>query len=1198
MHRLNVPPGGQQDRGQVLWADKRKAAAGSMQTISLTDEATVLRSGEHGLAVLSDEDPQADNSTAFIDVDLVDDTTTMPRIAPHPGAASTATRAPTDRDPQDDGQTAFENDKFRTVYMRLDGPVPALRKGHPFWLWLADMGVLAPAGPTGNRIRTSKYTPLTFLPVNLFQQFARVANLYFLFIAVLQLIPGLSPTSWVTTVAPLVFVLVVNAVKEMYDDYYRHKSDDGVNCRSAHVLRVEGEVATQWRHLCVGDVVKVKRDAEMPADLVFLASSDVGNLCYVETANLDGETNLKLKYCYAATQHMNSAAALQAFAVSNVVQCEKPNEKLYVFEGSVQKSNGSKDPLDVANLLLRGCTLRNTDWVIGLVTFAGFDTKIFKNRTVAKPKVTQLEKNMNLLVVGMFLLQAAISVLCSIGNDVFLRRKDPTDYYLEDTKGWPELPPGFADLVIQFFRFMILLNQMIPISLYVTLEVVKVFQCLYLAWDRAMYHAESDTPFLCRTTTLNEELGQVEYILSDKTGTLTQNVMGFVWCSIQGVLYGRNLSTEPLKPTPHLIVQDVDLQEELQEGSSKKAQRAIEFCTHLAVCNTVVPAVNEDGDTVYQASSPDEEALVQGAADLGFRLISRSVDKVQVDVQGRQLTLHILAVLEFNSDRKRMSIICGLPDGSVRLYCKGADSMIYARLAPGQQVSEATQPHLAEMARGGFRTLCIAQRDIGAEEYRTWADAYHEASVALEDREEKIAACAEKIERNLTLLGATAVEDRLQDGVPDAIATLSAAGMKVWVLTGDKLETAISIALSCRLFTQSMKLLMLRERDLNDGKGDAPSEILLVKTVEVRRLVAESLANGRRPNIGLVIEGGALAVALKAQNEDTFLDLCKLCQGVVCCRVSPMQKALVVHMVKAKAKAVTLGIGDGANDVGMIQAAHIGVGISGREGRAAVLASDFAIGQFRFVARLLLVHGRWSYKRNSEVVMYAFYKNLCYCLPNVFFAIMSGYSSQPLYTAALIASFNVIWTSLPTIGFAIFEQDVSAKTMMETPQLYMETMHNRRPQFFRTLMRWLLEGLWHALVVFAVPLFAMHKPRKDGTVDALYSYGVATYTAIVIIVNLKVALRTRYFTLPGSGRCTRLTTRYTRNWKNILSSRGKPLSRMCHSIQYTLREEAMVTVSDSLSWQRCWKPSEQQLLAAGMIRLPDGATEWVYMYYA
>ncbi|CAD7702859.1 unnamed protein product [Ostreobium quekettii] len=977
-----------------------------------------------------------------------------------------------------------------------------------------------------NYVRTAKYTFYSFLFINLFEQFSRIANLYFLFIAALQLIPQLSPTHWITTIAPLVFVLSINAAKEIYDDYYRHKSDGEVNNREVDVLVVGSRpVRSKWRDLRVGDIVKVVRDQEFPADLLFLSSPDDDGLCWVETANLDGETNLKLKNCYPASKACQQAEQLAKELGGKRLECECPNEKLYQFEGAVVGSR--EEGLDASNLLLRGSTLRKTEWIIGAVVFSGEHTKIRRNQSAAPRKVTQLERHMNMLVLVVFAVQILFSAGGAIGRDIWLRQHNG-DYYLEGTSGWPEFGPGVEGTLVTFLRFVILINVMIPISLYVTLEVVKVAQCLFLNWDLEMYHEDTDTPFQCRTTTLNEDLGQVEYVLSDKTGTLTQNVMGFVWASIGGHLYGRDSrdvagDLNPAKgvklDTPHSIALDPNLRTSIERRSSRRPQKERggvdtatgDFFFHLAVCNTVVPSAGDDNEPVYQAESPDEEALVKGARYLGYVLMARSVDAVQLEVLGQRVDLKVLAVLEFNSARKRMSIICRLPNGKIRLYCKGADTVIMARLGDRKQNRHATCDHLNEMASAGLRTLVVAYRDLSEDLFNEWYDKYHKASVSLVQREAKVEEAADAIERNLVLLGATAVEDKLQEGVPETIDRLSRAGIKVWMLTGDKLETAVSISHSCSLFQPGMKLVFLREEDFSDTT--MAKAALAQAREDVIRLTVEQRRVGLTTAVGLVVDGGALAVVLKVKFQDEFLSMCKQCRAVVCCRVSPLQKAQVTNLVKCKAGAIALGIGDGANDVGMIQSAHIGVGISGREGRAAVLASDFSMAQFRFLSRLLLVHGRWSYRRNTEVVMYAFYKNFAYVMANVYLNyFISGFSTQPMYNAALIATYNAFWTSLPTIAYAILEKDVQAETMMATPELYMEAMRSDWRSFFRSLSSWLFYALVHSIIVFLWPMYALVWPEPDGKLLGLNAAGVAVYTAVIITVNLKVAVRTHHWT--------------------------------------------------------------------------------------
>jgi len=354
---------------------------------------------------------------------------------------------------------------------------------------------------------------VTFLPLNLFEQFSRIANLYFAFIAILQLIPGLSPTHWFTTVFPLSCVLVVNMLKEIYDDFYRHKADLDINYRTVERIRNDsGPTKTRWQNLRVGDIVKIERNSEFPADLVFLATEDEEGLCYVETANLDGETNLKLKYCPGATAGLTTAASLTDFAAQFHLQCETPNHRLYEFEGSFTNSaSGERIGLDASALLLRGCRLRKTQWVIGMVAFAGVDTKIQRNGAPAPRKVTQLERATNVLVALVFGAQFLLALVSAGLNQVYSTRGWSSTWYLGQTSAWPDLAPSVAAYLVAVMRFLILYNQLIPISLYVSLEVVKLCQCLFFNSDTAMFHAKSGTPFRCRTTTLNEDLGQVQY---------------------------------------------------------------------------------------------------------------------------------------------------------------------------------------------------------------------------------------------------------------------------------------------------------------------------------------------------------------------------------------------------------------------------------------------------------------------------------------------------------------------------------------------------------------------------------------------------------------------------------------------------------------------------------------------------------------
>lgn len=507
-------------------------------------------------------------------------------------------------------------------------------------------------------------------------------------------------------------------------------------------------------------------------------------------------------------------------------------------------------------------------------------------------------------------------------------------------------------------------------SLFVTVELVKYYQAFLINSDLDIYYPETDTPAVCRTSSLVEELGQIEYIFSDKTGTLTCNMMEFKQCSIGGIQYSGEVPDDRRATVEDGVEVGLHDFKKLAENRKTHPTRDIihHFLALLATCHTVIPERKEDSDEIkYQAASPDEGALVEGAVELGYRFVARKPRSVAITVEGKQYEYELLNICEFNSTRKRMSTILRCPDGKVRVYTKGADTVILERLSRDNPHTEATLQHLEDYATEGLRTLCLAMREVPDDEYRQWSAIYEKAATTINNRADELDKAAELIEKDLVLLGATAIEDRLQDGVPDTIHTLQTAGIKIWVLTGDRQETAINIGMSCKLISEDMTLIIVNEETAHATRDSLTKKLAAVKQVE---------SGGEVEPLALVIDGRSLTFALEKELEKTFLDLAVGCKAVICCRVSPLQKALVVKLVKRNLPALLLAIGDGANDVSMIQAAHVGVGISGVEGLQAARSADVAIGQFRFLRKLLLVHGAWSYQRISRVILYSYYKNI------------------------------------------------------------------------------------------------------------------------------------------------------------------------------------------------------------------------------
>ncbi|XVF44122.1 hypothetical protein PTKIN_Ptkin02bG0095200 [Pterospermum kingtungense] len=1008
----------------------------------------------------------------------------------------------------------------------------------------------------GNSISTTKYNIFTFLPKGLYEQFRRVANLYFLMVSILSTTPY-SPVHPVTNVVPLSLVLLVSLIKEAFEDSKRFQNDMAINNTLVDVLQDQRWESIPWKKLQVGDIVRVKQDGFFPADMLLLASTNPDGVCYIETANLDGETNLKIRKALERTwDYLTSEKACE---FKGEVQCEQPNNSLYTFTGNLVMENQTL-PLSPNQILLRGCSLKNSEFIVGAIIFTGHETKVMMNSMNVPSKRSTLERKLDKLILTLFGTLFTMCLIGAIGSGVFIDRKY---YFLGLSKSVEDqFNPSnrFLVALLTMLTLLTLYSTIIPISLYVSIEMIKFIQCTqFINKDLNMYHAESNTPALARTSNLNEELGQVEYIFSDKTGTLTRNLMEFFKCSIGGEIYGTGMTEIERGVAERKGIKVPEVQTSVNSVREKgfnfdddrimrgawrnepNSDACKEFFRCLAICHTVLPESDESPEKIkYQAASPDEAALVSAAKNFGFFFCRRTptmiyVRESHVESMGKiqDVSYEILNVLEFNSTRKRQSVVCRYPDGRLVLYCKGADTVIYERLVGGSDdVKNMTKEHLEQFGSSGLRTLCLAYRDLAPDMYESWNEKFIQAKSSLRDREKKLDEVAELIEKDLVLIGATAIEDKLQEGVPNCIETLSRAGIKIWVLTGDKMETAINIAYACNLLNNEMKQFIISSetdaiREVEE-RGDQVEIARFIKE-EVKKQLKRCLDEAQQyfhsisgPKLALVIDGKCLMYALDPSLRIMLLTLSLNCSSVICCRVSPLQKAQVTSLVKKGARKITLSIGDGANDVSMIQAAHIGVGISGLEGMQAVMASDFAIAQFRYLKDLLLVHGRWSYLRLCKVVMYFFYKNLTFTLTQFWFTFNTGFSGQRFYDDWFQSLYNVIFTALPVIIVGLFDKDVSSSLSKKFPELYKEGIRNI---FFkwRVVAIWAFSAIYQSLVFYLfVTVSSSTSQGSSGKLFGLWDVSTMAFTCVVVTVNLRLLMicnsitRWHYISVGGS----------------------------------------------------------------------------------
>lgn len=1016
---------------------------------------------------------------------------------------------------------------------------------------------------TGNEIRTSKYTFWNFLPKNLFIQFHRIAYLYFLAIAALNQLPPLAVFGRTASLFPLLFVLSVTAMKDGYEDWRRHRSDKNENNREALVLQFGQFQPKIWKRIQAGEVVKIYADETIPCDMVLLGTSDPSGIAYIQTMNLDGESNLKTRYARQETSKLELAER----AISGIIRCEQPNRNIYEFTANME-INGQRFPLSQSNIVLRGCQLKNTEWAIGVVVYAGQETKAMLNSAASPSKRSRLETYMNRETLWLSVFLATMCLVVAVGTGLWLKRHenqlDTLPYYRKTYSAGSKnagKPYKFYGIPMEaFFSFLssiIVFQIMIPISLYITMELVRLGQSYFMIGDRHMYDSSSNSRFQCRSLNINEDLGQIRYVFSDKTGTLTENKMEFRRASVSGKSYGKSPSSTvtledesiraesgkvPLGQRRLKLKSEITADFELMDMLHKDLSGEDRICAHeffltLAACNTVIPIVSNDlslsgqgsdlhkGSVAieYQGESPDEIALVTAASAYGYTLFERTSGHIAIDVNGEKLRLDVLGLHEFDSVRKRMSVVIKFPNNVVKVLVKGADTSLFSILKNDDtrdaHMRQATQNHLNEYSSEGLRTLVVASRNLMGKELEEWQSMYEDASTSLTDRALKLRQTAALIECNLAILGATGIEDKLQQGVPETIESLRQAGIKVWVLTGDKQETAISIGLSCKLLTGDMHQIIINgssenecRKLLSDAKARyGPKCIKDDKNEYLEIPVDSKVSNFSGQHAGLeegplvaplalIIDGSSLVYILEKDLETDLFDIATSCRVVLCCRVAPLQKAGIVDLIKSRTDDMTLAIGDGANDVSMIQMADVGVGICGQEGRQAVMASDFAMGQFRFLKQLLLVHGHLNYQRMGYLVLYNFYRNAVFVLMLFWYILSTAFSTTSALTEWSSVLYSVVYTSVPTIVVGILDKDLSHKTLLQYPKLYAA---GHRQESYNVRLFWIvmIDTLWQSLVLFYVPLFIY----RESTID-IWSMGSLWTVAVVIIVNIHLAM--------------------------------------------------------------------------------------------
>ena len=945
-----------------------------------------------------------------------------------------------------------------------------------------------------NKEENHKYNALFFFPVVLFNQFRQFSNFFYLLLSISQFIPQFKVGFLFTYISPLCMVVFFSMSKELYDDIKRRIQDKKTNSTLIKTLTLNKEnwkVSNIMKKACdlqIGDIIELEKDNRVPADIVLLKTFNDSeeNQSFIRTDQLDGETDWKLRKAPGGTQEKTERDLVY---MDGYIQYQPPSKLIYNFEGVMKFQNAQglmcKEPLNLENTMWASTVVASKK-IIGIVIYTGKETRAQMNSSTPKYKIGILDQELNRLNIYLFFIMFGLSLILTILKGI----------------NW--------NMIFVFIKYVILFCAIIPIALRVNLDVSKTWLSYVISKD------ESIPETIARNSTIPEELGRISYIFSDKTGTLTKNEMIFKKIAMETEQFGEE-SFEDLK----LILSDecqscdaplLDLyniikykQKNLNESinndlrgsnndniidtnsnkgnkrnksaesiykSNKRIRRERnkiirDTITAMVLCNNVTPT-----ETGYQASSPDEVALVKFADTLKMRLFHRTDKEIKIKNAIDNIEeFEVLANFPFSSDTKRMGIILkNKKYGHIIYYLKGAENVMMKFVK--ENYIGYIKENAENLATKGLRTLVLTQKIISEEEFDIWNKEYNEALVSMENRKENISKVVSKLENNMEFLCVTGVEDLLQDEVANTIDNLRNAGMKVWMLTGDKVETATCISISAGLKSKNQKIFTIRHDDLsNYGEKNNDEE----KLNKLKSLFSEYNVKIKTDPHLFIIDGDSLDIALRHCEAD-FFNTAMQALSVVCCRCSPTQKRIIVKTIKKYTDARTAAVGDGGNDVAMIQEADVGIGIVGKEGLQASLAADYSIKQFKNLSILLLWWGRIGYKNTSMVANFVIHRGLIISFNQFIFSLIFYYNAVALYNGNLCFGYSTIFTALPSISI-LLDKDVDKNNVLKFPNLYKILLKGRELNL-KSFLWWVFKSIFQsgvlmfgAILVFPDTLF-------------------------------------------------------------------------------------------------------------------------------
>lgn len=891
-------------------------------------------------------------------------------------------------------------------------------------------------GQKDNYVRTHRYTILTFIPLTLLENYRILTNVYFLIVLIFSILPT-SPVNFLFTLVPILVVLLVSMIKAGVEDYFKYRHDQIRNKAPVKIFKNGKWVDSISRDIKAGDIVMFVDDQMILCDLLYITSSNERQTANFSVSELNGETSVHTILPHRSFKGKSFPECINKHDYK--IQLGKPDSDLYKFNATLigRESHG----LSIDNFLLRGSVVKYTDYVIGCAVRTGHDTKIMKNLIHPPSKLTKFDKDINGLIIFVFSIKIffvfLMSGMCA---------------YYEDSEKFPLIKDAitskgqsFLDAFLQYF---VLLSYLIPVSLMVSIEAVRLYIMLTISIDIHLFDSKKGG---CKphNSNLSGNLGIVTHVLSDKTGTLTENVMQMrMYADKNGVF----------------SVEDI-------LGNNKAIDDSMELILAFAVCNSVLIYENPRTKLLeYSSDNADESALADFASKCNVRLVKRDPECLVLKVGDRKIAYDIISTIPFTSERKRMTIVLRERNSKEAIvFSKGSDSVMY-----GLSKDKLYYDQVNNFATAGLRTLVFCIRVLSENETSQWISMYNRATSLVQNREAELYEAAKMIESDMHCIGVSAVEDKLQPYVPEAIYWLRKANIKVWVLTGDKLETAVEIGRTSSIILPDSEVIILSAQD------DSSLELQ----------VKNYIRNFHRFRDPIIIFTDFSTDYLLREKSEGILYLLNHSKSAIFSRATPLQKSMITELINSQKKTLTLAIGDGANDVEMIQRSHVGVGLAGNEGSQAAMNSDFAITRFHHLIRLISVHGSWSFDRLTHTAMIMIYKNVIFAFSMTLLVFDNRSSPSSFYDSFFMSCFNLIFTLIPPFCYGWIEQFLSDAQLAKFPQAYNKNINVINLPW---IIYFFLNGFYQACVVyFFITRSLPYSPFQEAGV---YCFMAAIYTA-------------------------------------------------------------------------------------------------------